>query len=228
MAKFTYGPIVSDARNKLAGVVFSRSRSGPYGRSKVSPTQPRTSYQATVRANFTYLAKYWSSAAMDAYRAGWIALAQRYPVKDVFGNTRTLTGLQFFIKCNGVILQCGNPVQPIPPEDMIANSPGLLTMGANVGAGTITCTATLLTIPADIAMLWGAAPQNAGVARVGAKLRFLKWKYGGNITPGEAGQAYIAKFGIWAVGQRIFVALNYSHDSSGAVGTPSAGDVIST
>jgi len=228
MAKFTYGPIVSDARNKLAGVVFSRSRSGPYGRSKVSPTQPRSSYQANVRANFTTLTKLWGDTSMNAYRAGWISLAERYPVKDVFGNTRTLTGLQMFLKCNRALQALETGIILPAPASLVCSSPGNITVTPVAGAQTIAITVTYNPSPFESPVIWAAAPSGAGVSRVGAHLRQIKFLANGAAGPYAAGASYVAKYGAWAVGKRIFVAVRYTENYTGAQGGISSADAIST
>lgn len=228
MAKFTYGPIVSDARNKVAGVVFSRSRSGPYGRTKVSPTQPRTSYQRTVRSFFSALSKLWGDATMDANRAGWRSLAERYPVKDVFGNSRTLTGLQMFVKCNRALQAVGETVLLVAPASLIANTPGVITATAVAGAGTIAITVATNPSLLEVPVIFAAGPVSRGKNTIGGALRQIMHPNPGVAGPYAAGASYVTKFGSWAVGQRLFFEVFYTRYDSGAQGGKSAVNCIST
>lgn len=228
MAKLTYGPIVSDARNKIGGVVFSRARSGPYGRSKISPTQPRTSYQSNVRANFTTLSKLWGDVTMDANRAGWIALAARYPVKDIFGNSRILTGLQMFQKCNRALQAIARPAILVAPANLIATSPGNITVTPVAGATTIAITVTNNPGVGEVPVIFAAGPVSRGKNTIGGALRQVTYFLDGAPGPYAAGAAYLVKFGAWAVGQRIFAQVFYTKESTGAQGGKSAANAIST
>lgn len=45
MAKIKFGMMMTDARGKLGGQVFSKNRSGSYVRTKVTPVNPQTTTQ---------------------------------------------------------------------------------------------------------------------------------------------------------------------------------------
>lgn len=228
MAKLTYGPIVSDARNKIGGVVFSRARSGPYARTKVSPVQPRSSYQCNVRSNFSTLSKLWGDPTMDAYRAGWIALAVRYPQKDVFGNSRTLTGLQMFQKCNRALQAIETGIILPAPASLVCTSPGNITVTPVAGGGTIAITVVNNPTVYESPVIYAAAPASRGLNTVGAGLRQIKFFANGLAGPYAAGAAFIVKFGAWAVGKRIFVGVRYTENYTGAQGGMSTAQALST
>jgi hypothetical protein len=52
MAKIKFGMMMTDARGKLGGHVFSKNRSGAYVRTKVTPVNGQTTAQTGVRAIF--------------------------------------------------------------------------------------------------------------------------------------------------------------------------------
>ena len=134
MAKIVFGPLISDARKKIGGVVFTKGRSGAFVRRKVSPIQPRTQAQMNVRANFTFLAKLWSDITMAAYRAAWNALAVSYPKKDKFGAAHSLTGMQFFLRLSRALHTIGiSPILP-PPASLVVNSLTSLTLDATAAS----------------------------------------------------------------------------------------------
>jgi hypothetical protein len=129
LAKIVFSAVVGDARKKAGGVVFSKVRTGAIVRRKVSPVQPRSQYQRTVRSLFTSLSKYWGASLSDTQRSGWNALAAANPRKDVFGQTKTLTGLQLFQSCNRNLNSLGiTTVLEDPPAALSAGSPGTLTL----------------------------------------------------------------------------------------------------
>src|SRR3546814_3353017 len=52
ISKVKFGALMTDARGKLGGHVFSKNRAGSYLRTKVTPVNQQTSYQTSVRALF--------------------------------------------------------------------------------------------------------------------------------------------------------------------------------
>lgn len=138
MAKIVFSAVVGDARKKVGGVVFTKVRSGAIVRRKVSPIQPRSSFQRNVRADFTSLSKSWGGLS-DSQRSGWIALAALSPRKDVFGASHTLTGLQLYQSCNRNLASLGLPAISDPPPNLQAGYPGLLTL-STIKAGTAVLT----------------------------------------------------------------------------------------
>ena len=128
MAKVLYGPIVSDARKKIGGVVATKSRFGSVIRKKSSPVQPRTNSQRAVRANFGANAKAWSGTLTSAQRQSWINLAAANPKKDRFGNTQTLTGAQMYNSLSRNLHTLGLLPLPTPPLNLSVDDPGGITL----------------------------------------------------------------------------------------------------
>jgi hypothetical protein len=127
MALVTYGPIVSNARKKIAGVVATKGHAGNFLRTKVAPIQPRTTAQRNVRANFTALAKMWQTIGATAI-AAFNALAATTKKKDRLGNAVTPTGMQLFMSLNRALQQINATAYPLttPPPNLVATSPGTL------------------------------------------------------------------------------------------------------
>jgi len=57
--KIKWGAIVVDGRNKIGGHVASKNRAGAYLRTKVTPVNPNTGYQAGVRNTLSTLSSGW-------------------------------------------------------------------------------------------------------------------------------------------------------------------------
>lgn len=230
MAKVQYGPIVSDARNKQGGSVYSKARPGSYVRTKVSPVQPRTDAQRGVRASFTTISKLWPTIS-DAQREGWIAIAARYPYHDVFGNTRVLTGLQMFQKCNRVIMDCGySPISDAPPN-LNVGSFGTLSVAYTPGATpVIECT---LGDPGSIGgddkwTYWATPPLSKGRAFVTGLLRRLGAESPGVGGPFDIGPTYKGRFGNPAAGLKIHILASLSRRTTGAVSVGVQTTVLTT
>jgi hypothetical protein len=214
MAKIVFSAVVGDARKKAGGVVFTKGRSGAVVRRKVSPIQPRSSAQRNVRADFSAISKSWSGASMDdAKRAAWNALAQNYPVKDKFGASHVLTGLQMFQKLNRVLATMGVGTLYVAPATLSAGFPGTLTVTATApGTLTFTCSNT---IPAgENIMIFGAAQQSPGRTFVGSRFRFLD-----NLPQAasyDVGAKYVAKFGALIATKKVPLLVRNANTSTGA------------
>lgn len=118
MAKINFGSLATDARGKLAGMIFSANRGGAYVRRKASPTGTATPAQALVRNNFAKNSKIWSGILTASQRQAWTFFAQANPRVNVFGNSITLSGMAMMQSLNQILLQIG--VAPIEnaPTDM--------------------------------------------------------------------------------------------------------------
>jgi hypothetical protein len=116
MAKINFGPVVNDARGKTAGIVYSKNKSGSYVRTKVTPSNPRTSYQVAARGFLTTFAQGWSAVLTAAERAAWATFATTYPTTNIFGNALTLNGLNMYVRINTVLSQIGATPLTTPPS----------------------------------------------------------------------------------------------------------------
>lgn len=100
MAKLLFGAIVSQASNKLGGIVFSKNAYGGYAKKKTSPAATATAASAQSKNSFSASAKTWAATLTQPFRNDWITLANNNPVTDVFGNTQKLSGIAIFIRVN--------------------------------------------------------------------------------------------------------------------------------
>jgi hypothetical protein len=220
MAKVVYGPIVSDARKKIGGVVATKGHSGNFMRKKVSPIQPRTSAQRNVRASFTAISKLWSGG-LTGNIAAWNSLAKSTPKKDRFGASVTLTGLQLFQSLSRNLATIG--VSPIitAPASLIATSPGALTYVASAGGPTLTVTETNVIQSTEYSVIYAGPQQSAGRMFMGKSYRYITRTIGAGaamVTDIEA--LYVAKFGPLVLGKQIPIHVKHICTATGAAGIP--------
>jgi len=220
MAKILFGTIATDARGKVAGIVYSKNASGAYIRVKVSPTQALTARRGSVRERVTNLSKYWSGTLTPAQITAWNSFAKNNPVTDVFGRTMTLSGIQSFVRLNGQILNVGGTQIDDPPANL-----------AITGITTMTVTATALVPALSIAF----APTPLGT---NAKLNvfatqqlpsgrtflkpYLRWIFASAAaaaTPANILAAYNAKFGTLIEGAVIGVTARVVDEVTGSSST---------
>jgi len=217
MAKIQFSSVVGDARNKIGGSVFTKVRFGAMVRRKVSPVQPRTSRQTTVRALLTLLSKRWGSTLTAAQRAGWESLAGSYPRTDVFGNSYTLTGLQMYTALNRNLQLIGVTIIDDAPASLSVGSPGSITATATIGTPNV-LDVTPVTDPAagEVPVVFAARPVSAGRKFITSLLRYIFQDAAATAGPYDAVSEYEAKFGTMVAGQNISVGLIYINNSTGA------------
>lgn len=104
MAKIKFGMMMTDARGKLGGQVFSKNRSGAYVRTKVTPVNPRTADQQSNRSLLGSLSANWSGLS-DAQRSAWNGAVDSFQKTNVFGDLTKPTGKNLFTSLNKVLLQ---------------------------------------------------------------------------------------------------------------------------
>ena len=229
MALVTYGPIVSDARKKIAGVVATKAHAGNFMRKKVSPIQPRTQAQRNVRASFTAHSKAWAGLGA-AVIAGFNALAKSITKKDRLGNSVTLTGLQLFQSLSrNIDTVAGTPLVAVPAT-LVATTPGTL-----VSAPNETTTPAFLITPTnypavgEAAAIYAAAQMSPGKTFVGKTYRFImKVAYNVSPTPYNVLSTYNAKFGALIQGKKLPVLVKHINITTGAAGQPAASTDIVT
>jgi hypothetical protein len=117
MAKTLFGAIVSDARGKVAGTVFSKNFFGTYIKKKTSPGALYTPAKASSVAAFSASAKKWMATLSQTYRDHWIDLATANPVPDIFGTLQKLSGIAMFIRVNRELKLIGHAQMPDAPAD---------------------------------------------------------------------------------------------------------------
>lgn len=103
MAKIKFGMMMTDARGKLGGQVFSKNRSGAYVRTKVTPVNPRTTFQQANRSLFGSISSVWRSLT-DPQRASWDENVEMWQTTDIFGDIKKPSGKTLFQRLNQGLL----------------------------------------------------------------------------------------------------------------------------
>lgn len=131
MAKIKFGMMMTDARGKLGGHVFTKTRSGATVRTKVTPVNPQSSAQGNVRTTLGTFAQNWN-VIDESKRQLWNAFAAQNKKTNVFGDLYAPTGRSLYIGVNINLATAGAPsiLEPVPPvplpsyklSDVVASS----------------------------------------------------------------------------------------------------------
>ena len=107
MASIKLSALVSAARGKVGGNVFSANKAGAFVRTYVKPTNRNTIAQQYVRGLFGTLSSSWRNIAV-IYQRQWSNIAVQYPYMNRLGDMATYSGQQLYNKLQGNINACAS------------------------------------------------------------------------------------------------------------------------
>jgi hypothetical protein len=214
--KVKFGSIVVDGRGKIGGHVASKNRGGSYFRTKVTPVNPRTASQFTVRGRFGTLSQSWKTLT-QAQRDSWNAAVSAWSKSDIFSDVRNLTGLQLYQRLNNNLLSSGASqiATPAPNKGVLTVTAGVLTYTSGTPALSLARSGA---VPAATRMkVFATPPLSAGISFVKSQLRLISTVAAATASPDNILAAYTAKFGaVGTVGTKIFVGIVFVDSTSGA------------
>lgn len=151
---------MTDARGKLGGQVFSKTRSGSVIRTKVTPVNPQTQFQSLARALFGQISQRWR-VLTDVQRNAWGSAAEEAAKTNVFGDQYFSSGKNFFQEINGNILNASEGTAAlfdVPPLLVPAPVRTLSRAEFLLGDATIDLTIIGALGPADSFLIIEATP----------------------------------------------------------------------
>ncbi len=218
MAKIKFGMIVTDMRGKLGGHVMSKNRSGAFARTKVTPTNPRTTSQMLSRSILSSVSSGWSNLT-SAQRASWNNAVEDWMKTDIFGDLKKPSGKNLFSALNKNLLTGGlASILVAPPKTEIP----YLSMSSTVVkiAGPLV-TPNNLVVPAGFTLqISSTGALSAGTSFTDGKYRVIGYTPAGSIVPATVGTQYVAKFGSPVLGQNIYFQYKLIAIATGQAGVP--------
>lgn len=220
MAKILFSGIAGvDMRNKLNGSVFSKNRGGAYVRTKVTPVNPQTTAQQNARNRLSTNSQAWRGLT-EAQRQSWIDAAPNFPVTDIYGNAKILSGLQLYVKLNNNLALIGEAAIATAPSPVAIPQLELTSVTADDSANTVIIAGTT-PVPADFAMVVMATPNvTPGKSFVKNLFRFVDALAAAATSPFDVSAAYTALFGDPVTGNKVFVKCFYISTITGQAGIP--------
>ena len=208
MARIKFGMMMTDARGKLGGQVFSRNRAGAYVRTKVTPSNPRSMAQMSSRSILGGLSVMWNSLTL-AKVAAWNAATADWQKTDIFGDLKKPTGKNLFVQLNKNLQQSGQAIITDIPAKL--EIPIITATGVVIDVSDTSITFTgLASVPAGVKLQISATPVIPnGQNYVTNKLRVIGYLSSGAITGSAVWALYVAKFGALVNTDRVFIELKY-------------------
>jgi len=219
MTKIKLGSNISDARGKLNGHVFSKNRYGNYIRNKVTPVNPQSAYQTSIRNRLAGISSAWA-ALTAAQRNAWNAAVSSFAKTNIFGDLINPTGFELHQRINNNLVTCGQAVLTAPPVPSGVDAFTAFSVAAAAGAGTVTLTIAPAIAADHVVKLYATPGVSAGISFVKSEYRLIDVLTDADVTPVALKVPYEARFGaIPAAGLKIFVKAVQVVKATGIAGT---------
>lgn len=210
-----------DGRGKINGSVASKNRSGAYVRTKVTPVNAQSTAQMNVRSNFATISALWRGLSNNN-RASWNEAVNNWQKTDVFGDLKTPSGFNLFMRLCTPLQNAFNDVNialyaPTPVE-----MPALSKVTATYVTGTsalnlATTVANDVDLEQYVYNVYATAPQSPGKSFVKNDFRLLGWVEAVTSTR-DIADLYIAKYGEIPVDSNIHVRVQALARATGQLG----------
>lgn len=219
MANIKFGQMISEARGKLNGMVFSRNAAGSFIRAKVSPTQPRTARQQQVRQRLAAASAAWRGLT-DEQREAWKSAALTAAKTNVFGDGRPLTGHQFFVRLARLAQELGVTILTDPPAIRAADAPESLTLTATASPAALSLAFSPSPLGTGVHLVVEATDTiSPGISNATGKFRQIFVSAAAATSPLNLLTAWQNKFGSLTAGLKVFVRV-YAVDETVLIPSP--------
>ena len=218
--KVKFGALVVDGRGKIGGHVASKNRAGAYLRTKVTPVNPQTTAQSTVRNRLSGISSGWRGLTA-AQRLAWNSTVNDFAKTDIFGDIRNPTGFNLYQRLNNNLLTCGESAITAPPAPLAVDAFTSITLTAEDGTvAEALSLAHVGEVEADhLVKVYATPPMSAGVNFVKSEYRLIEILANSASTPADILASYQAVHGsTGTAGQKIFVKVIQVEETSGIAG----------
>lgn len=226
--KIKFGAMVVEGRGKLGGQVASRNRAGAYFRNKVSPVNPSTSFQATVRNRLTGLAQGWRDLTV-AQRDAWNSVVQDFAKTDIFGDLKNPSGFNLYQRLNNNLLAIGQSEIQDPPSPGDVESFTSISLSAESGTQSLSLTFAPAISTGFSVKVFATPAVSAGKNFVKSEYRLIATLTDADTSPADILADYQARFGdITADDSKIFVRVVQVNEATGQEGVPLSTSAVIT
>lgn len=203
--------IITRGSGSIGGLTASHNKGGNYFRARVTPTDPATPFQVTVRSIMAALVNAWNDTLNQAERDNWAVYAANTQLLNPFGEPRTVTGLNMYTRVNVPRLQAGRP--------RVDNAPLLFNTGEftqpavsfSAGSGTSVIfnpTDLWVSETGSLMLLYLSRPQNPGIVFFKGPYRFAGFILGDTAMPPVPPVVITPNPFPLTPGQRVFAKMN--------------------
>ena len=208
------GSFVTEASGSLGGITAARNKGGQYLRARAVPVNPNSPSQQSARTSFASLVTIWTESLTPTQRQSWDTYAQNVPVTNKLGDTKLLSGQNWYIGTNTPRIIAGLSSVASAPTTFDNATLNPVSLAASDAAPTE------LALTFDTGQDWadenGAAllvqvskPQNASTNFFKGPFRFADAVLGDSTTAPTSPATIITPFAVTA-GQKVLVRARLS------------------
>ena len=217
--KAKFGALVVEGRGKLNGWVASRNRAGAYFRTKVSPVNPQSTNQLTVRERLGTISQAWKLLT-DPQRASWNMGVGNWARTDIFGDLRNPSGFNLYQRLNNNAAAVDEGPFDVAPEPSTVSTVDIVSVIPDESTQLIPVVMSGA-VPANTALkVFATAPQSVGKTFVKSEYRLLTFFPAAQASPLALGASYVARFGAFAQGTRLFFKFVFVNTDTGQESLP--------
>lgn len=227
MAIIKYGNFVVDSRGSINGNTYSKNKYGAFVRAKITPVNPATGSQVSVRNSFAATSQAWRGLT-QAQRDAWNLVAPNFTRANIFGDNAPLSGFNLFMRLN-LNLDAVNQAQiSVPPAQVDVPGIQLVLLHIDNSSQLFEISADTTPVPAGYSVIIRAtAALSPGKKFVSTEFRQIAVIPAGGTFPATLSSSYIAVFGsIAGVGQKVFAQSLVVSNSTGIPGIASQFDTL--
>jgi hypothetical protein len=215
--KIKWGALMVDGRGKIGGQVASKNRGGAYMRNKVTPVNPQTTYQTSIRSAFTVISQTWRTLTA-AERLSFNSAVGNFSKTDIFGDIKNPSGANLHERLNLNLFNIGQPYITSAPPLGSAPITFEFTMTANSTTGAVTISSAM-SIPAGFTALVSlTTPQSAGRSFIKNQYRVVTTFTNTTTFPINIGTAYAARLGALSSGSLLGCKIKVIDNATGVNG----------
>lgn len=201
--KIKWGAIVVDGRGKLGGHVAAQNRAGSYLRTKVTPSNPQTTFQTSVRNLFGSISSGWSGLSASAILA-WNAAVEDWKSTNIFGDLKQPSGKALYQRLNQQAQVAGYPAVTVPPAKVTLPDSNVTAVTFDISSTEINPTG-IYSGTGFTVETFSSGPVSAGTTFVKNLMRLVGNSGALAYSPTGAYTQYVAKFGTPVAGQKVYM-----------------------
>jgi len=217
MAKITPGALISDARGSQGTIVFSRNRSGLYTRARITPNNPNSTLQSTIRAALTYQMGIWQNTLTDSQRAAWNEYARAVARSNTLGEVHPRTGCQEFLRATINAKRYFATPTLVPPWGISITAPQNVSVAADTATHSLVTSWTTTSDPPTVrSMVSYSLPPLPGRTAPPGQWRNVSRTLASSGTSGNGYAPYSAGSNVPATGDKTWVKIYFFQYTTGA------------
>ena len=201
--KIKWGALVVDGRGKLGGHVAAQNRGGSYLRTKVTPSNPRSTYQTSIRNLFGTISAGWSGLSAAVLLA-WNSAVDDWTNTNIFGDIKKPSGKALYQKLNQNAQVAGYPAVGTPPAKVVLPSSNVTGIVFSIIGAAITPTGVYSGTGFTVLTFSSGAVSN-GTTFVKNLMRLIGDSNAIAYSSTAAYSQYVAKYGTPVVGQKVYM-----------------------